>query len=716
MGFLFLVMYKNRKLFSIILSHKIFLSAIAFQLLLNVLNAQVLIEEDIPFEINNIELIGNKSIDSDILREVIISKETPSGFSQFIYNSISDKLGSKPEFFNEDIFTEDAVRLEKYYRSNGYYHSIISSSFIKDSAKKTVDLLFTIKENHHSYVDSVTYVGLDSLNPVLKGKLFTDAVIKKGMPYSGNKASAEIARVLNYLANNGYPTARFDAENSYESEFASSQNFMLKFVFTPGKYYIFGTQSVHIDPPRPDIYNRLFLRHLDFQTGETYSREKITSSERNLNRLGILETARIDHGTISDTSQQTTIPIDIYLRPRARNELSPEFIISDEGGFFNIGIGLGYTNRNFLGDARIFDTHIRLRTQDIQRWDFNNVFGGKGLKDLSVRGAVELQFQIIQPYLITRTLSATWTSTISAEKQQPYILSILRNKIGFNKQFATFTNGYFDWTLERVSPEILQDTLNTQALLSALREEDQPQFNSIFTVTIQRDKTNDLFSPTSGFFHSISLEESGILPKILPGIRSGLPFTQYYKVSLFGRWYQDLTWRRFNILAYKLRSGYQNKYGDSRSSDVRIPLNRRFFAGGSSSVRGWNARELGSMPTDLIQLGGNFIFEGSAEMRVSHFQGYGNIWFIKLENIVGVYFLDIGNVWKDISDFRIKDIAVAAGFGIRYETFFGPFRIDYGIRMYDPKGETGHKTIFQKRFLNETLSRGVFHFGIGHAF
>jgi outer membrane protein assembly factor BamA len=685
-------------------------------LLPSILIAQDLESEEVPFEIDRIEFDGNQSLSSDYLRDVMLSKETPSGFSKFIHNNLSEKLGSKPEYFNEDIFLEDVHRLENFYRANGYFHAAVSSSVDRDTANHAIVLRFNIKENHHSYVDSVMYMGLDSLPSSLKDKIFIDAVIKKGMPYLSNRASAEIARVLDYLANNGYPAARFDPENSFEYEFMSNQNFMLKFVFIPGKYYIFGTPSIHVEPSRPDIYDRLSLRHLDFLPGETYSREKIASSERSLNRLGIFETARIDHGMISDTTIQTIVPIDLYLRARARNELSPEFIISDEGGFFNIGIGLGYTNRNFLGDARIFDTHIRLRTQDIQRWDFNRVFGGKGLKDLSVRGTVELQFQVIQPYLLTRTLSATWTSTISAEKQQAYILSILRNKIGLNNQFATYTYGYFDWTLERVSPEILQDTLNTQALLATLREEDQPQFNSIFTITLQRDKTNDLFSPSDGFFHSISLEESGVLPKLLPGIRSGLPFTQYYKVSLLGRWYKDLTWRRFNILAWKLRSGYQNKYGESRNSDVRIPLNRRFFAGGSGSVRGWNARELGAMPDELIQFGGNFIFEGSAEMRVSHFQGFGNIWFIRLENILGVYFVDIGNVWKDISDFRFKDLAMAAGFGIRYETFFGPFRIDYGFRLYDPKEEPGRQTIFKKQFFGETFKRGVFHFGIGHAF
>ena len=288
--------------------------------------------------------------------------------------------------------------------------------------------------------------------------------------------------------------------------------------------------------------------------------------------------------------------------------------------------------------------------------------------------------------------------------------------MGLSNRFATYTYGFLDWTLERVNPEVLVDTLQFKSITSTLSLEDQKQFNSILTLTLQRDKTNDIFSPTEGFFNSIALEESGILPKLFPSLVSGLPFTQYYKVTLLDRWYQDLSSNRFNILAVKLKGGYQDKYGESRSLPVSIPLNRRFFAGGSGSVRGWKARDLGAMSDELLQFGGNFVFEGSTELRVNHFRGFGNVGFLRLENIWAVYFLDFGNVWSTISDFKPKDIAIAAGIGIRYETFFGPFRIDYGFRVYDPKGLAGHRSIFQKRFFGETLTNAVFHIGIGHAF
>ena len=47
---------------------------------------------------------------------------------------------------------------------------------------------------------------------------------------------------------------------------------------------------------------------------------------------------------------------------------------------------------------------------------------------------------------------------------------------------------------------------------------------------------------------------------------------------------------------------------------------------------------------------------------------------------------------------------------------FGPFRLDFGMRMYDPGEEPGKRTVFDKKFFKETFANGVFHLGIGHAF
>ena len=665
-------------------------------------------EDRRPWEIKDVVLKGNHFFDDGTLRQMIRMKAMPGFFSK-LYGKISgEEFGPETGMFQAENLAPDEQRLTDSYIERGFYHSVIRSSVAYDTGAHSVTIVFEVNENKQSFIDSVAYGGLDTLDAALKSRILEDPLIHRSIPYERTKASDEIRRILRVLADNGYRDARYNYDSSGAYEYLSSGNYLLVFSFLPGPQYRFDSVRVRVEPPRQDITNEIAIRQLDFKPGDLYSQEKKASSERNLNRLGIFEAARIETDSSRDTFPSTIIPMEVLVRPRARNEVAPELIVSNQGDELNLGVGAGYTDRNFFGDGRTFTTNLRARTQSLGK-----ILGGRSIDSSDIVAALDLQLQVLQPYLFTRTLSGSIVSNLSLDKEKAYVLYLLRNKVGLNKQFATYTVGSFEWTLERVQPKILADT-SIPELAFHLRDEDRPQFNSILTFTLQRDKTNDPFSPTEGFFHSISVEESGILPNALHA--DPLSFTQYYKLTLFGRWYADLSSSRFNILALKLRTGYQDKYGASADRPVRIPLNRRFYSGGSGSLRGWRARELGAMPDELLQFGGNFTIESSVEMRVNHFRGIGKWAFVRFENIWAVYFLDLGNTWSSITDFKMRDVAVAAGVGFRYETFFGPFRIDYGFRVYDPKAEAGNQTLFKKQFLSETLKSGVFHFGIGHAF
>jgi outer membrane protein insertion porin family len=73
-------------------------------------------------------------------------------------------------------------------------------------------------------------------------------------------------------------------------------------------------------------------------------------------------------------------------------------------------------------------------------------------------------------------------------------------------------------------------------------------------------------------------------------------------------------------------------------------------------------------------------------------------------------FLDYGNTWNSSAEFRIAQLAVAAGFGLRYYTDFMPFRIDFGFKIYDPNDR---RNIMKKKFWSNVFQ---FQLGIGEAF
>ena len=81
---------------------------------------------------------------------------------------------------------------------------------------------------------------------------------------------------------------------------------------------------------------------------------------------------------------------------------------------------------------------------------------------------------------------------------------------------------------------------------------------------------------------------------------------------------------------------------------------------------------------------------------------------------MGVIFVDYGNLWDDLSDIKGRSIAIAAGSGLRYETFVGPLRLDLGFRVYDPKEPPAKQWIFNRKFFTESFS--IIHIGIGQSF
>jgi outer membrane protein assembly factor BamA len=122
------------------------------------------------------------------------------------------------------------------------------------------------------------------------------------------------------------------------------------------------------------------------------------------------------------------------------------------------------------------------------------------------------------------------------------------------------------------------------------------------------------------------------------------------------------------------------------------------------------------MPDTLRNLGGNAMLEGTIEARWNLLNGAGTFLFLDLEKISVVFFYDFGNLWTAPQKMRLSEIAMAFGFGLRYNTIAGPIRIDFGMKLYDPDAPATRRWVTQKRFFPETLKNGVFHLGVGHTF
>jgi outer membrane protein insertion porin family len=128
-----------------------------------------------------------------------------------------------------------------------------------------------------------------------------------------------------------------------------------------------------------------------------------------------------------------------------------------------------------------------------------------------------------------------------------------------------------------------------------------------------------------------------------------------------------------------------------------IPASERFFAGGSTTVRGFAQDKLGAPGTISDQgfpLGGNALLVMNAEVRAR---------VLRSLDLAG--FIDGGNVFARVTDFDFAELRASVGFGIRYQSPIGPIRVDLGFKL-------------RRRELTPGRFEGLtaFHLSIGQAF
>lgn len=118
--------------------------------------------------------------------------------------------------------------------------------------------------------------------------------------------------------------------------------------------------------------------------------------------------------------------------------------------------------------------------------------------------------------------------------------------------------------------------------------------------------------------------------------------------------------------------------GRARVASIRggelfgVAPSRRLYAGGGGSVRGYGFQAIGPANDLGEPTGGKSLVELSAEARIKtgFFDGALSV----------VPFFDLGSVSiKENPDFRF--VKYGAGVGIRYETGFGPIRVDVGVPL-----------------------------------
>ncbi len=234
----------------------------------------------------------------------------------------------------------------------------------------------------------------------------------------------------------------------------------------------------------------------------------------------------------------------------------------------------------------------------------------------------------------------------------------------FDARTVAFVANY-----ERTSNLLFQKPLSWSVGFEAIATSERPPvvngvvppretfFVGALPVSALIDTTDNLLNPTEGF---------RVGARLSPEVSSNNGVQSFYlRGQADASYYKAINDRV--VMAGRVR------FGAIPGTDLdNIAPSRRLYAGGGSSVRGYGFQQIG--PTDALgdPSGGRSLVEFSLEARIK--TGF-------LDGAVSVVpFVDAGSVSNDTTP-DLDEIKVGVGMGVRYDTGFGPIRVDVGVPL-----------------------------------
>lgn len=194
-----------------------------------------------------------------------------------------------------------------------------------------------------------------------------------------------------------------------------------------------------------------------------------------------------------------------------------------------------------------------------------------------------------------------------------------------------------------------------------LRELNDPGTTVSNTWSITRNTLDHFRDPTRGSVHSFSVEVAGLADN------------DFVKIQLDSRWYYSFDRDKKFVLSYRSRQGAAWATGDKEL----VPIGDRFFAGGTSTIRGYDNRDVGPKVRPFRFFGEKQAIGGELRLLNTVELKY------KTNDLLRLYvFADSGGVWKTVDDLDFGDVKYSVGIGLGIDVpAMGPMRLDYGFPL-----------------------------------
>jgi len=535
-------------------------------------------------------------------------------------------LGSRRPVFFPQTLNQDIDRTFLFLARHGYPHATVEPSFDPNPKRERLNLTLTIDRGPPVIIVSAPVTGMP---PSLDTETREVVTLASGSVFVDEEVDRVSLALDSILAYAGYAKAKVEKRVTWED----STRVVLQYDVKPGSVFYFG--DVSVSSAGEDLVP-LIHKTASIEQGIQYSPKVLSDAQRNLRVLGLFRQIRID---LVDAPSDT---IDVAIDARMKESRS-----------FHTTVRY-WTDDGFSGDAR---------------WIHRNLFKrGRGLS-ITLFGSVFRQLAQVSswwPALLWARSRGVVTLGTVVENEDAYRSASTGIQLSLRHEYSpqSFLRGGVsitneDITNKSVDPEGVPE--GAGRLIA-------------FNVMWDRFAGNHPIVATEGTvwrgFGEWAPPDISDNNYVL-GEMTGIVYVPFLPRSGFG---------------LRLTVGLGEPIGNS----TEIIPNKRFYSGGSNTMRGFDRRQLGPLDPAGNPLGGNSKIEASLEYR-----------FPLLWRFRGTLFMDSGQVWSETPDLDDRRIEVAVGPGLWVETPIGPLRTDIGYRLTN---------------YEESQPRWVFHFSIGAAF
>ena len=569
--------------------------------------------------------------------------------------------------YSEAFRRKDEENIANLYRANGFRDVKVSTTVDRNYQNKSGQVAATVRieEGTQWLVDNLTVSGVSHGN---REELLAGLASVAGEPFSDVNLAIDRDRVLTYYYTRGFPKANVQA--TWHAS-AAPHHVNVIYTITEGdRQYVRDVLTSGLHTTRPSLVHK----EIKLKAGDPLSPIEQTEIQKRFYDSGIF--ARVDTA-IQNPDGDTDHKYVLYNFEEASRYTVGLGFGADVGRFgtpsstslsapagstgFSPLVSLDASRLNFLGIGHTVTLRGRFSSLEKRGSLSYLVPRFRGVDGQS------LNFNVLYDNSLN-------VSTFASRREEA--------SVQLSRKLSKSMTGSVRFAYRRVSTaDVIIPVLLVPQLL-------QPARIGILSVNFAQDRRDNPADPHRGIYNTADI---GIAGSFFGSQRS------FGRVLLRNATYHRLT--NSLVLARQTQFGVIAPFAAPAglTEQQSVPLPERFFGGGADSLRAFPFNQAGprdtgaplvsngpaSQPTGF-PIGGNALFFNNIELRFP---------FIG-QNIQGVIFHDMGNVFSTLSDISFRfhqrnlqdfNYAVQAlGYGIRYRTPIGPIRLDLAYSLNPP--------------------------------